>query len=69
MQAEQPTSLCYPRRKMRVKVGMFGAVQFLNVLILKLLCVELFNSVNVTQLSPVWERLVTRLIICYFVVC
>ena len=35
---------------------MFGAVQFLNVLILTLLCVLLFNLVKVTELSPVWKR-------------
>ena len=35
---------------------MFGAVQFLNVLILTLLCVQLFNSVKETELSPVAER-------------
>ena len=35
---------------------MFGAVQFLNVLILTLLCVLLFNSVKVTELPPDWER-------------
>ena len=35
---------------------MFGAVQFLNVLILALLRVPLFNSVKVTELPPVWER-------------
>ena len=35
---------------------MFGAVQFLNVLILTLLYVLLFNLVMVTELPPVWER-------------
>ena len=35
---------------------MFGAVQFLNVLVLTLLCVLLFNSVKVTELPPVWVR-------------
>ena len=35
---------------------MFGAVQFLNVLILTLLGVLLFNSVKVTELPPVWAR-------------
>ena len=37
---------------------MFGAFQLLNVLILTLLCVQLFNSVKVTEteLPPVWER-------------
>ena len=35
---------------------MFGAVQFLNVLILTLLYVLLFNLVKVTELSPVWDR-------------
>ena len=32
------------------------AVQFLNVLILTLLNVRLFNLVEVTELPPVWER-------------
>ena len=35
---------------------MFGAVQFLNVLILTLLCVLLFNLVKLTELPLVWER-------------
>ena len=35
---------------------MFGAVQFLNVLILTLLCVLLVNSVKLTELPPIWER-------------
>ena len=35
---------------------MFGAVQFLNVLILTLLCVLLFNLVKLTEMQPVWER-------------
>ena len=35
---------------------MFGAVQSLNVLILTPLHVRLFNSVNVTELQPLWER-------------
>ena len=36
---------------------MFGAaVQFLNVLTSTLLCVQLFNSVKITELPPVWER-------------
>ena len=48
---------------------MFGAVQFLNVLILTLLCVLLFNLVKVTELSPVWKRAANSAsIICYFVV-
>ena len=34
----------------------FRAVQFLNVLILTLLCVLLFNLVKVTEFPPVWER-------------
>ena len=38
-------------------------------LILTLLCVQLFNSVKVTELPPVWEELLIRLITCYFVVC
>ena len=46
---------------------MFGAVQFLNVLILTL-CVPLFNTVKLTELPPVGKELLTRLIICYFVV-
>ena len=48
---------------------MFGAVQFLNVLILTLLCVLCFNLVKLTELPPVWERAANSLIICYFVVC
>ena len=40
---------------LRFHLFMFGAVQFLNVLILTSLCVQLFNSVKVTELSPVWE--------------
>ena len=50
---------------------MFGAVQFLNVLILTRLCVLLFNLVKLTELPPVWERAANSalLIICYFVVC
>ena len=35
---------------------MFGAIQFLNVLSLTILCVQLFNSVKVTELPSVWER-------------
>ena len=35
---------------------MFSAVQFVNVLILILLCVLLFNSAKVTELPPVWEK-------------
>ena len=35
---------------------MFGAVQFLNVLILTILCFLLFSLVNLTELPPVWER-------------
>ena len=36
---------------------MFGAVHFfLNVLILTLLCVLLFELVKLTELPPVWER-------------
>ena len=76
MQFKQPTKLCKPRRKMRVKVDasknrfkqpqylllavprryfrygficfMFGVVQFLNVLILTLLCVQFiyYSKVN-----------------------
>ena len=34
----------------------FGAVQFLNVLILTLLCVLLFYLVKLTDLPSVWER-------------
>ena len=39
-----------------VSFFMFSAVQFINILILTLLCVLLFNSVKVTELPPVWER-------------
>ena len=35
---------------------MFSATQFLNVLILTLLCVLLFNLVQLTELPPEWER-------------
>ena len=35
---------------------MFGAVQFLNVLILTFLCILFFNLVKLTELPPVWER-------------
>ena len=35
---------------------MFGAFQFLNVLILTLLCVQLFNLVKLTEFPSVWER-------------
>ena len=35
---------------------MFGAVQFLNVFILTLLCVQFIYSTQVTELPPVWER-------------
>ena len=35
---------------------MFSAVQFLNVLILTLLCNILFNLVKLTELPSVWER-------------
>ena len=35
---------------------MFVAIQFLNVLILTLLCVQLFKSVKVSDLPPVWKR-------------
>ena len=35
---------------------MFGAVHFLNVLILTLLCVLLFNLMKLTDLPAVWER-------------
>ena len=41
---------------LRFHLFIFGAVQFLNVLILTLLYVLLLNSVKVTELSPVWER-------------
>ena len=37
---------------------MFGAVQFLSVLILTLLCVLLFILVKLAKLPPVWERAV-----------
>ena len=36
------------------KALIFGAVQFLNVLILTLLCVLLFSLVKLTELPPVW---------------
>ena len=36
--------------------SMFGAVQFLNVLILTFLLFNLFNSVKVTEFPTVWER-------------
>ena len=36
--------------------SMLGAVQFLNVLILTLLCVQLFGSVKVAELPPVLKR-------------
>ena len=35
---------------------MFGAIQFLNVLLIKLLCVPIFYSVKVAELPPIWER-------------
>ena len=35
---------------------MFGAVQFINVLILTLKYVQLFNSVKVTELPPARKR-------------
>ena len=35
---------------------MFGAVKFLNVLILTLLCVQLFILVKLIKLPPVWKR-------------
>ena len=35
---------------------MFSAVQFLNPLILTLLCVQLCNLVKITDLPTVWER-------------
>ena len=35
---------------------MYGTVQFLNVLILTLLCVQLFNLLELTELPPVWGR-------------
>ena len=35
---------------------MFGAAQFLNILILTLLCVLLFNVVKFTKLPPVLQR-------------
>ena len=34
---------------------MFTAVQFLNVLMLTLLCVRFVCSVNMAELPPVWE--------------
>ena len=41
---------------LRFHLFMFGAVQFLSVLILTLLYVQLFNSVTVTELPPVLEN-------------
>ena len=38
---------------------MFGDVQFLNVLMLALLCVLLFNLVKLIELLSVWERAAT----------
>ena len=35
---------------------MFGAVQFLNVLILTFLYVLLFNLVKLTEVPPLWEK-------------
>ena len=35
---------------------MFGAVHFLNVFILTLLCFLFFNLVKLTELPPAWER-------------
>ena len=45
---------------------MLGAVQFLNNLILHFCVSNLFHSVKVTELPT---ELLTRLIICNFVVC
>ena len=39
-----------------MSVCLFGVVQFLNVLILTLLCVQFIYSAMVTGLPPVWER-------------
>ena len=43
----------------------------LNVLILTILCVQLFNSVKVTELPPVWVRAANSAyhLFSYFVVC
>ena len=35
---------------------MFGAVQFLNVLILIVCVSDLFGSVKMAELPPVWKR-------------
>ena len=43
--------------------------QFLNVLILTLLCVLLFNLVKLLSCHLFGKELLSRLIICYFVVC
>ena len=52
---------------------MFGAVQVLNVLILTLLYVQLFNSVKVNEFPPLWERAANSayhlLFHCMFIVC
>ena len=48
---------------------MFGAVQFLNVLILTLLCDLLDNLVKLTELPPVWERTVNSAYHLLFVIC
>ena len=42
---------------------MFGAIQFLNVLIVTLLCVQLFNSVKVTELPLGGKKLLTLIIV------
>ena len=54
----QQLLLTVPRRYFRCGFICFicGAVQFLNVLILTLLCAILFNLVKLTELPPVWER-------------
>ena len=58
-------STVYFYRKRYIRCGficfMFGAVQSLVVLILTLLWSNVFNSVNVTELPPVWERVVNSL--------
>ena len=57
-QKEELDNLLAPRRYFRCCFICFllGAVQFLNVLNLTLLCVQSFNSVKVNELPPVWER-------------
>ena len=55
MQAEQLTKLSNSFSLMFHLVYVW-CCSILNVLILTLLCVNLFYSVRVTELPPVWER-------------